>query len=175
MERKPCVFVSFRGQLQLLNCVSRVSEGSELPFVRGSHVRPPSSARPCFLPCEWPQPFGERLLPSSMLMWLSETHGFGAALRLKTVGFRSNAPAGHVVVLQQSGRYPNRVGVRVAMERNPSVFPGSCLFCGNRGIDSNGAQFNAKACWTWNDQASGDHRWHLITASVPLGLLPLAQ
>ena len=45
MERKPCVFVSFRGQLQLLNCVSRVSEGSELPVVRGSHVRPPSIER----------------------------------------------------------------------------------------------------------------------------------
>ena len=41
------------------------------------------------------------------------------------------------------------------MERNPGVFPGSCLFCGNRGIDSNGAKSNAKACWTWNDQALG--------------------
>ena len=30
MERKPCVFASFRGQLELLNCISRVSEGSEL-------------------------------------------------------------------------------------------------------------------------------------------------
>ena len=29
MERKPCVFASFRGQLELLNCISRVSEGSE--------------------------------------------------------------------------------------------------------------------------------------------------
>ena len=30
MERKPCVFASFRWQLELLNCISRVSEGSEL-------------------------------------------------------------------------------------------------------------------------------------------------
>ncbi len=30
MERKPCVFESSRVQLQLLNCISRVSEGSEL-------------------------------------------------------------------------------------------------------------------------------------------------
>ena len=30
MERKPCVFASFRGQLDLLNCISQVSEGSEL-------------------------------------------------------------------------------------------------------------------------------------------------
>ena len=30
MERKPCVFVSYRGQLEFLNCISRVSEGSEL-------------------------------------------------------------------------------------------------------------------------------------------------
>ena len=28
MERKPCVFASSRGQLEFLNCVSRVSEGS---------------------------------------------------------------------------------------------------------------------------------------------------
>jgi hypothetical protein len=30
MERKPCVFVSVREQLELLDCISRVSEGSEL-------------------------------------------------------------------------------------------------------------------------------------------------
>ena len=30
MERKPCVFTSFRGQLELLNCISRICEGSEL-------------------------------------------------------------------------------------------------------------------------------------------------
>ncbi len=30
MERKPCVFASFLGQLEFLNCISRVSEGSEL-------------------------------------------------------------------------------------------------------------------------------------------------
>ena len=30
MERKPCVFTSFRGQLELLNCISRVFEGSGL-------------------------------------------------------------------------------------------------------------------------------------------------
>ena len=29
MERKPCVFASYRGQLDLLNCITRVSEGSE--------------------------------------------------------------------------------------------------------------------------------------------------
>ena len=30
MERKPCVFASFREQLELLDCISRVSEGSGL-------------------------------------------------------------------------------------------------------------------------------------------------
>ena len=30
MERNPGVFASLRGQLELLNCISRVSEGSEL-------------------------------------------------------------------------------------------------------------------------------------------------
>ena len=30
MERKPGVSESFRGQLELLNCISRVSEDSEL-------------------------------------------------------------------------------------------------------------------------------------------------
>ena len=30
MERKPCVFVLPRGQVEILNCISRVSEGSEL-------------------------------------------------------------------------------------------------------------------------------------------------
>ena len=30
MERKPCVFTSVRGQLDLLNCISRVFEGSGL-------------------------------------------------------------------------------------------------------------------------------------------------
>ena len=28
MERKPCVFAAYRGQLDLLNCITRVSEGS---------------------------------------------------------------------------------------------------------------------------------------------------
>ena len=27
MERKPCVFASFRGQLEFLNCISRISKG----------------------------------------------------------------------------------------------------------------------------------------------------
>ena len=30
MERKPCVFASYRGQLEFLNCITRVSEGSEI-------------------------------------------------------------------------------------------------------------------------------------------------
>ena len=29
MERKPCVFASYRGQLEFLNCISRISAGSE--------------------------------------------------------------------------------------------------------------------------------------------------
>ena len=35
-QRNPCVFASFRGQLDLLNCISPVSEGSELTALTAS-------------------------------------------------------------------------------------------------------------------------------------------
>ena len=35
MERKPCVFGSYRGQLEFLNCISRVSEGLRLTALHG--------------------------------------------------------------------------------------------------------------------------------------------
>ena len=59
MERKPCVFTSFRGQLELLNCISRICEGSELAALHrlGGEKRSMSSSRskaPGFHRNRWP-------------------------------------------------------------------------------------------------------------------------
>ena len=42
MERKPCVFAFYRGQLEFLNGISRVSEGSGLTALHrlGHFLRP---------------------------------------------------------------------------------------------------------------------------------------
>ena len=42
MERKPRVFALYRGQLEFLNCISRVSEGSGLSALHrlGHFLRP---------------------------------------------------------------------------------------------------------------------------------------